>query len=65
MHYTMVKFLTKKQDEERKKNTYFVSSAIFIKTTNENKIATPEFNSFAINSGFVFCFQRTHTTICQ
>ena len=61
MHYTMVKFLTKRQDEERKKNTYFVSSA----TTNENKIATPEFNSFAINSGFVFCFQRTHTTICQ
>ena len=52
----MVKFLTKKQDEERKKNTYFVSNAIFIKTTNENKIATPEFNSFAINSGFVFLF---------
>lgn len=52
----MVKFLTKKKDEERKKNTYFVSSAIFIKTTNENKIATPEFNSFAINSGF--CVSR-------
>lgn len=37
---------------KKEKNTDFVSSAIFIKTINENKIATPEFNSFAINSGF-------------
>lgn len=42
--------------KKEKKKTYFVSSAIFIKTTKENKIATPEFNSFAINSGF--CVSR-------
>lgn len=42
--------------KKEKKKTYFVSSAIFIKTTKENKIATPEFNSFSINSGF--CVSR-------
>ena len=59
----MVKFLTKKHDKERKKIP--ISLAVLYYENCKNPITSPEFNSFAINSGFVFCFQRTHTTICQ
>ena len=48
----MVKFLTKKDDKERKKIP--ISLAVLYYENCKNPITSPEFNSFAINSGFVF-----------